>query len=234
MAATNQRLPGSCFASCRSHFPQNRALPTSEGGPGHRPAPAPQTSPSPCREPERNPATAPAAPAETIRRFQRSSAQRSGAPGSAAEGAMGSPILGERSVESSEAPSRTKKGHFSSLLGRGVCRLGSQRVMKPPRATGAWDAAWPSAASRFCRAGGALALRAGSDDPWSLGPRGVGGGLVVPCTASSVPPSSAQPGGVSSAGASSSALSHRLLPRGSILAEATSPVPPRAPRCRVG
>lgn len=87
------REPGSRFASHR--LPQNVALPTSEGGPGHRPAPAPRTSPSPCRELERNPAKVTVAPAGTISHFCGSSAQRSGAPRPDAwEGAMGSPILG--------------------------------------------------------------------------------------------------------------------------------------------
>ena len=96
----------------------------------------------------------------------------------------------------------------------------------PPNPPDARDAACPSAASGFCRAGRALTLGAGGDDPWRLGPHGVGGGCVAPCKASSVLPSSAQPVGVSSAGAA--AASHHLflqrhLPRGSVLAEVTSP-----------
>lgn len=126
----------------------------------------------------------------------------------------------------------TQKGHFSSLIWQGVRELGWSRpdlqaVIKPAKMPDAQDAACPLAASGFCRAGGALALGVGRDDPWRLGPQGVGRGRVAPCTVSSVPPSSAQPVEVSSAGMA--VASHHLLQRPplhrSVLAEVTSPHP---------
>lgn len=121
----------------------------------------------------------------------------------------------------------TQKGHFSSLIRRGVRELGCRRP----------DLRRLQSRRRRRTLGMLHVLQlppglAGPGGLWLSVPGGtipgVGGGRVAPCTASSVPASSAQPVEVSSAGAA--AASHRLflqrhLPRGSVLAEVTSPRP---------